>query len=538
MANPWELQYEGAAPLPWEATYSDEKAKKDRTFYEVLHENLIGSGAVDTVGERIGETIRAGGAGMMQGVQGLASLPELVYGLGKRGFQVATGDMPDPMSGDTVGGKAVSDAYAGWADLIGADPKGMDYVSPFKAGKYAGEIGKFYGGGAGGKIALMAGGASEALGQATEGSMLEPYARVAGGLLGPSVVGGLSRAISPLGGRINATQKDLIKVLEDSGVSLTAGQKTSSGVLRGAETGSFGGAKALAKQDEDFTKAVLATAGIKSSTASPEVIGKAFKDLGKVYDNSVKGVIIAPDANIIKRSAQAVDDYKSLSGTATRLPLVNDIHATLTKAFRSEAAIPAETIRNWRSKFRTLRKSPDDAVRASAEQMENLMDDMLENALMLAAKPKELAALKDARRKFANLYPIAVATTRAGNRGDIITPESLMSALKGQNKMQVAKGQRGDLGLLARAGTEMMPALPTVAPNATRNVSNLLPLALGAAGGYSGGVTGALAGAALPALASEATMLPWAQKWLANQIARPQPIISPIPRTIGGLMAQ
>ena len=182
---------------------------------------------------------------------------------------------------------------------------------------------------------MMAGGASEALGQATEGSMLEPYARVAGGLLGPSVVGGLSRAISPLGGRINATQKDLIKVLEDSGVSLTAGQKTSSGVLRGAETGSFGGAKALAKQDEDFTKAVLATAGIKSSTASPEVIGKAFKDLGKVYDNSVKGVIIAPDANIIKRSAQAVDDYKSLSGTATRLPLVNDIHATLTKAFRS-----------------------------------------------------------------------------------------------------------------------------------------------------------------------------------------------------------
>jgi hypothetical protein len=191
-----------------------------------LRENIVGDGDVDTVGEYIGEAIQSAGAGMLRGIRGALELPEMAGRLGVRAGQAALGTEARTPILDTATGRALTKGYEGLASAVGADPSGIEYKSPTTVGQYAGTIGEFGGGGlglgatakgvaklAGGqatkvgrgadvvaksslgpsleRTAITAGIGSEAAGQATEGTVIEPAARLVGAFLAPAAVSGV-----------------------------------------------------------------------------------------------------------------------------------------------------------------------------------------------------------------------------------------------------------------------------------------------------------------------------------------------------------
>jgi len=133
------------------------------------------------------------GSGLVRGGIALAETPELLGRLGVRGYEEAKqllgGEVEEetPIF-DTVTGRTLREATT-------AD----DYQAQTTAGKYAGTVGEFLpaavGGPAGllrrGATAAVAGLGSEAAGQATEGTSLEPVARVVGAFAAPSAISGI-----------------------------------------------------------------------------------------------------------------------------------------------------------------------------------------------------------------------------------------------------------------------------------------------------------------------------------------------------------
>jgi len=191
-----------------------------------LRENIIGDGEVDTVGEYIGEAIQSAGAGMLRGIRGALELPEMAGRLGVRAGQAALGAEARTPILDTATGRALTSGYEAAASAIGADPSGIEYKSPTTLGQFAGTIGEFGGGGlglgaaakgvaraAGGqatrvgrgadvlaksslgpsleRAAITAGAGSELAGQVTEGTVVEPAARLVGAFLAPAAVSGI-----------------------------------------------------------------------------------------------------------------------------------------------------------------------------------------------------------------------------------------------------------------------------------------------------------------------------------------------------------
>lgn len=161
-----------------------------------LYENIVGEGAVDTPGEIVADIVGSAGAGALRGVRGLLETPEMLGRAVRRGYQAVTGAEERTPVFDTATGRALTSRYEGFANALGFDPEDINRRGETTAAEYAGTIGEFLpaavGGGAGAlKTAVTAGLGSEALGQATEGSVLEAPARVIGAFAAPAALSGI-----------------------------------------------------------------------------------------------------------------------------------------------------------------------------------------------------------------------------------------------------------------------------------------------------------------------------------------------------------
>lgn len=161
-----------------------------------LRENIMGEGAVDTPGEVIGDVIGSAASGVYRGARGLLETPEMLGRAAVRGYQELTGAENKTPILDTATGRAFTSGYEGIAEAIGGDPDSINDRGETTAAQFAGTVGEFLpaalGGGASAlKTAVTAGVGSEALGQATEGTALEPAARVIGAFAGPAAISGV-----------------------------------------------------------------------------------------------------------------------------------------------------------------------------------------------------------------------------------------------------------------------------------------------------------------------------------------------------------
>lgn len=201
--------------------------KADRSFGEMLYENIVGEGEIDTFGEKVGDVIGSAARGLIRGGKAAAELPEMAGRGAVRLGEIATGAETRTPILDTATGRAIEGAYQGISDIgeaIGIQSPELAARGQTLGGQFAGTVGEFVGGGVGfapvagavskglraagaargadiaadigragltksGMGAAAAGGvASEAAGQLTEGTTAEPYARIVGAFAGPAAV--------------------------------------------------------------------------------------------------------------------------------------------------------------------------------------------------------------------------------------------------------------------------------------------------------------------------------------------------------------
>lgn len=202
-AGPWDNYASADAPPqadgPWAKYATPPSAEEPHTTWE-------GAG-------------KAALTGLAQGVAGVAGLPGDARALTDRAATWAGNEIAGPIGGKVLGG--INDAAAGFATgnmpnsseingMISA-PTGGYYQPKTTAEKYINNVASFVPGAAlpGGPIAraarvLVPGVASEAAGEATQGSSVEPYVRALGALAGGGLEAagevGLPKVANALGG--------------------------------------------------------------------------------------------------------------------------------------------------------------------------------------------------------------------------------------------------------------------------------------------------------------------------------------------------
>ena len=488
----------------------------ERGFGQMLYENIIGSGAVDTPGERLGQYIRGGTAAVARGIADVPALPANIAQLGAMGVEKALGMEEPSMVSRALGALPETREMLAAIPVIGPESQ---YQAPGLLGEYISTAGEFAGG-AGGmagpramlRYGAVPGVASEAAGQATEGTVFEPYARAGAGIGASILATPRPSSVGQTVKGIDTERAEAAETLMRQGIKPTAGQVLDVESLMRVE-GTLG---PTSSQLDDFTKAALRTAGNDTaSRATPNVLRATQK---KITDGM--NDILDFDAPIGQTSGQRAlqisDDY--FAGTPGReLPValrnISDELADLATR-PGGATVPAQTMRKWRTNLGLYTTSKQEMTRDAAHALRNLVDDISEETLKRLGRADDVATLADLRTKYRNFLTIADASTRGGREGasGLLTPERLSTASKRvMGRMNYATGRATDLAELSRRAEMIIGAVPSVKPGGLRDVATAAGLGTAGAttgfmgGGIPGAIAGAVIGGAAPTIGS-ATM--------------------------------
>lgn len=194
-------------------------------------------------GETAADVAKSFGTGVVRGVIGLAGMPADIgrglAGLGVRGVGYLVGADQEKLAADVARAQEVM-SKMGTAPPTSAEitqnverVTGPLYTPRGTAGEFAEPVGEFVPSaiaGPGGLVrkaamAVVPGVASEAAGQAAEGTVYEPAARIAGGIVGGVAAAGRGsgaakamREAAPDLAEVNARKTNLYRTLENSGV--------------------------------------------------------------------------------------------------------------------------------------------------------------------------------------------------------------------------------------------------------------------------------------------------------------------------------
>lgn len=460
----------------------------------------------------IEDVAKSGLSGIARGGAAIADAPRAIadlYGAGIEGLMTKTGLASPEFAAQVREGMSSSvpmlpTGMAGDAMSV-MTGGGSEYKGKTTAGEYAGTIGEFLPGAAltGGlnpanllKFGVLPATASEAAGQATEGTKFEPWARLVASMVAPMAVGAVETGIRAASGLPRAAadpeRLKLAKVLDDFGVPITAGQRTGADGLRKIEAATTLGAEMAGQQADDFTAAALKAVGADGNRATPEVMKATADRIGAVFDDVMQGIDITPDPATVTASAKAIATYKDLAPKATAVPLIGAVHQRLVSALRGGQPIPAETLATWRSGLSKLTASADAATRTAAVEMLDAVDNAMAASLTAAGRTGDIARLTEARGQWRNMLAIEGAAAKAGEDAalGIISPARLAAELTRQGKTAWARGTRGDLADLSRAGVGVMSPLPTVSAGGVRSIEGLSRLGSMSMGGALGASMG------------------------------------------------
>lgn len=465
-------------------------------------------------------------SGVGRGAAGLIGLPGTIGNAINDGLSWATGMQPLPASPfSSEGAQSALSTVTGGAS---------DYQPKTTAGEYASTVGEFLPGAALGganlanlvRFGVVPGLASEGAGQLTEGSSIEPYARVAAALVAPAVPALASRAISPYAGAISPERQALVDTLRAEGVNPTAGQILGSKNLRTAESELGGSAvKAIADdQARAFTEAAMSRAG-QQGIASADNMAALNARLGQGFtDISARNTLIA-DQQFGNQLGSVLREYDRVLPSAQREIVNNMSDDILSVVTQNGGSMPGEVYQATRSRLGRMAQSArnsDPEFSSALRGLRNTLDD----AMSRSVRPEDAAEWARLRTEYGNMKVLEKAATGAGESAaeGLISPAKLRQAATSGRQGQYARGI-GDLDQLSRAGQILTP-LPDSGTASRLAVRGLMstPAAAGAIlGGYSGdvitGLAGAAAGAAVPAAAGRALMSRPVQSYLTNQLA-------------------
>lgn len=537
-----------------------QQAAPERTLGQTIYENVVGSGEIDTPGERIGagvqDVLRSLGAGVSRGVTGLLDAPGAAFeamGSGvtsglEAGAEAVGIEAPElfeatrqtfrqlPLRGG-VATEAASQATGGATEFRGET----------LPGQFAGTVGEFLPGsliGPGGaasnavRFGLIPGVASEAAGQVTEGTALEGPARAAAAIAAPVLASRVQNVSRPL---LSADDEAIrqAQTLRQAGVRPTAGQITGSDTLRRME----GVIEPTARQLSDFTEATMRSIGSTAKKATPEALAKAEQAIVQTMDDALSGVTVVPTQSAAQSAAAIADDYVRNAPAATIVPRVRQVVRQIGEAAKSGDPIELSTMRKWRTALGRMTSSPDEATREAAAGIRRVIDNMTDSALVQSGRNDALSALRSARERYRNFLAVSDASTRAGAETGMLSPTQLnQSIIRTQGRRRFATGSgTTDLADLSRAGASQLRPLPTVGAGGIRDILTGPALGLGAGGaGLAAGISPAGAAAAalgatvLPKVAQSAMRSGPVQSLLLD----PQTVLQNISRSSSGLLAQ
>ena len=513
----------------------------ERTLGQQIYENVIGSGAVDTPGERAGELVRGVVPALSRGAMELVGLPGTLSGLLDVGAQ-KLGIMPENMPPSPVF-SALSGAglRRGASALTGGE---TEYVAPGRAGQFVSTGGEFMGGGLGGgvrnavRFGLAPGIASEAAGQAAEAAGLgetgQSIARI-GTALG---AGALAARPGAFVGGDEASR--MANVLREAGVDVSTGQGTGSQALMRME----GRLAPTGQQLDDFTAATMKMLGSDAKVATPTNLAATQKTIVDQMDSAVRGVDIVPNIAQAQAAIDVATNYVARVPAVQLTPRIRGIANEIKALAAAGKDVPLSRLKTWRSDIGTFTVSSDAATREAAHSLRKLIDDMTDNALISAGRESDIAALAKAREAYRNFIGVRDAATRAGAEGGVLSPTALnQSMIRAQGRENYAVGSTTPMADFTRSGAATLRPAPTVLPGGQRSISEALPLALASMAG-AGGIAAGLNPAVAAALAAGGALAPsvgqMAMRSAPIQAMMRDPLgaMTQVGRTIPGLLAQ
>jgi hypothetical protein len=460
----------------------------------------------------LGDIIKSTGSGVARGATQLFDMPgELQRGVGnalefgvERVMGASAPEWSDQIS-DIASVGPLSPRPGMMEEVVRAIPggnKAIDFQPQTTAGDYAQNVGEFLPGamlfgGAGPsqsvaragvenaiRYGLIPGLASEAAGQATEGTQFEPYARTAAALGSGILAARPSNTVQPLTPRADPEDARMAGTLMQNGIRPTVGQVTRSGTMRRIE-GTLGD---VPGQAEDLTAAAMRTTGSTATRATPEALAQASKDIVKAMDDAVAGVSFIPSTQMAQQADDVVRDYLRATAEGNVIPDVRNIAGEIVDAATTPRGmqISLATLKDWRSRLGRLMQSNDNQVREAAYGLRSLIDDATTAQLQASGRTEDVARLATAREQYRNWLGVADAATRATAENGILSPTQLHQAIiRTQGRRNVAVGNTTPLGNLSRSAAGVLRPEGTVQPGGVRELSQF------ATGTGAGGLIGA-----------------------------------------------
>jgi hypothetical protein len=497
-----------------------------------------------TWGDTAADVGRSIGGGLSKGVAGFVGLPADAANLITMGYDkaqsLATGAPYDqvraqneakaPLKGDTLaqyGGDALNKAY------------GYDYHPQTTAGKYAETVASFVPGAAAGPGGMMRrfllgaglpGAASEAAGQATAGTDMEPYARMAAALATPAAA---AKAITPIG--VQAARAPIVATLDREGVPISAGQRTGSMPLQWMEStlsdlpGAGAGARQMMeRQQQGVNRAVGRRFGSEEPLLTGDVMADADRRIGGVIEDVSGRNNLQYDAQMGREMRDVIDRHGQLLDPLQR-PVFDRLHQSIQNyVINNGGDIPGEVYQTNRSAMTKLAHGASQRGDTIASDAYGGLRDALDGAFERSvAGTADAGRLGDARQQYAAMKTAekALAGNGVAAAEGNISPAHLRSAVARNNAAAYVRGQ-GEMTDLAKAMTAITP-LPNSGTN-PRNMASSFVTGLGAAGAnlLTGASPGAAAGTGiaamvLPAVAGRAIMSRPMQAYLGNNLIAP-----------------
>jgi len=190
----------------------------------------------------------------------------------------------------------------------------------------------------------------------------------------------------PIGNQLTEVGKAGIRKLEESGIPLSAAQKTGSKALAALEatfsalpmtSGAQG--RIYAKQREAFTKAALKEAGIDASTASREVIEAASKKFGDEYKALASKNVMNIDEPLLENVAKI---YQEAASGRLGQDASNLVKSVSEDIYNSGGRISGEVYQKTRSLLTQKAQGAKDSFDAGLmKQLRNELDAAFERSL-------------------------------------------------------------------------------------------------------------------------------------------------------------
>lgn len=366
-------------------------------------------------------------------------------------------------------------------------------------------------------------------------------ANVGGGMAAGALARGAGRVIAPVRNAGSPERQALVQAAEREGLAPTPAQRTGNRVLANVEEAfvtlpTTTGREVANRtgQQTAFTQAALQRAGLTGTRLTPTEVVAAERAIGgeigaiAARNRANFGGNIANDLTALAQDAAA-----NGAGDVPRL-IQNRVMEILGKLNAGDEMAGSA----WRELDtaigRQIRNNPTNGdLRRYLGDLRTVMGDALEAGGISA---DDLAALRTARRNYANLMVLEDAVGRAGSAAaeGAVTPAALRGALAANvGRRGYAQG-RGDLNELARVGEAVVR--PTI-PNSGTAERALTLAALSAPGAIFGSPAAAVAGAAGPWLAQRAYYSPLGRAYLAPPEGARAAVVNALPGVLQGAAA-